>query len=44
MNISDDLVVAQRLPTDDGWSYTVATRLGQLLRGAEQQFGTRDTF
>jgi hypothetical protein len=43
MNVSDDLLLAQRLPTDDGWSYTLATRLGQLLRSAEQQFGTRDT-
>ena len=43
MNVYDDLVLSQRLPTDNGWSYTLASRLGQLLRSAEQQFGPRDT-
>jgi len=40
MEVSNDLVLAHRLA--DGWSWTLASRLGNLLERAEQQFGLRD--
>lgn len=43
MNVSDDLILAHRLQTGNGWSFTLASRLGELLRSAERQFGPRDT-
>jgi hypothetical protein len=42
MEVSGDLVLAQRLPHNTGWSWTLASRLGNLLERAEQEFGARD--
>lgn len=42
MNVAEDLVLAKPLPKSNSWSYTLASRLGQLLQSAEEQFGPRD--
>lgn len=42
MNVSDDLFLAHELPTKDGYSWTLASRLGQMLQLAQSQFGSRD--
>ena len=41
INIDSDLLVAQRLP-DDSVSWTLASRLGDMLHMAENLFGERD--
>ena len=41
INIDSDLLVAQRLP-DDSVSWTLASRLGDMLDMAENLFGERD--
>jgi len=40
MEISDDLVLAKPIP--NGWSWTLASRLGELIQLAEKEFGSRD--
>ena len=40
MEISDDLVLAKPIP--NGWSWTLASRLGKLIQLAESKFGPRD--
>jgi hypothetical protein len=32
----------ERLPTDDGWTWTLNSRLGELLSEAERRYGERD--
>jgi hypothetical protein len=43
MKVSDDLVLAQRLSNNTGWSWTLFYRLRELLQRAQQEFGPRDT-
>lgn len=40
--IRTDLMVAQRLPTNDGYTWTLASRLGDMLHAAQELFGVRD--
>lgn len=42
MEIEADLIVAHRLATNDGYTWTLASRLGGMLRDAEDKFGERD--
>jgi len=42
MVIETDLIVAHRLPTNNGYTWTLASRLGGMLRDAEDKFGERD--
>jgi len=42
MLIEEDLFVANPLPTNNGYSWTLASRLGEMLHRAEQLFGPRD--
>jgi len=41
--IKPELMVAQRLPTNDGYTWTLASRLGDMLRIAQELFGERDS-
>lgn len=41
--IATELVVAQRLATNDGYTWTLASLLGHMLRRAEELYGRRDT-
>ena len=42
INIDSDLLVAQRLPDGSGYTWTLASRLGEMLHMAEELFGPRD--
>lgn len=42
-SIATELIVAQRLPTNDGYTWTLASRLGHMLQRAEELYGLRDT-
>lgn len=42
MLIEMDLFIARPLPTNNGYSWTLASRLGEMLHRAEQFFGPRD--
>jgi hypothetical protein len=35
-------IIAEKLKTNDGYTWTLASRLGEILHIAEQRFGTRD--
>jgi len=37
-----DLLYARRLPGDTGWTWTLASRLGHILRIAQELYGPRD--
>jgi hypothetical protein len=37
-----DLLYARRLPGDIGWTWTLASRLGHILRTAQELYGPRD--
>ena len=41
MEIADALIVSQPLP-DNHWSWTLTSRLGELLKLAQAEFGNRD--
>ena len=41
ININSDLLVAQRLPDGSGYTWTLASRLGEMLHMAEELFGPR---
>ena len=40
--IETDLIIAQPLATSNGYTWTLASRLGAMLRDAQQRFGERD--
>lgn len=40
--MESDLLFARRLPKGDGYTYTLASRLGDILAKAEEMFGPRD--
>ena len=40
MEVCDDLILAKPIP--NGWSSTLASRLGELIRLAQGDFGPRD--
>ena len=42
ININSDLLIAQRLPEGNGYTWTLASRLGDMLHIAEKLFGPRD--
>ena len=42
ININSDLLVAQRRPNRSGYTWTLASRLGDMLHMAEYLFGPRD--
>ena len=42
INIDRDLLVARQLPGDSGYTWTLASRLGEMLHMAEELFGARD--
>ena len=42
ININSDLLVAQRLPDSNGYTWTLASRLSDMLHMAEEVFGPRD--
>ena len=42
ININSELLVAQRLPDRKGYTWTLASRLGDMLNMAEKLFGERD--
>ena len=42
INIDSDLLVAQRLSDGCGYTWTLASRLGEMLHMAEELFGPRD--
>ncbi|MBD2472179.1 hypothetical protein [Nostoc sp. FACHB-145] len=41
-NIKDSLVTANRLPSGSGYTWTLASRLGEMIELIEEQFGERD--
>ncbi len=43
IKINNELLVAERLPNDCRYTYTLASRLGDMLDKAERLFGPRDT-
>jgi hypothetical protein len=42
MEIKEELFVTQHLSSNDCYSWTITTRLGDILRKAEKMFGVRD--
>ena len=42
ININSDLLVTQSLPNDNGYTWTLASLLGDMLHIAEELFGPRD--
>ena len=42
ININSDLLVTQPLPNDNGYTWTLASLLGDMLHIAEELFGPRD--
>ena len=42
ININSNLLVAQRLPDGNGYTWTLASRLSDMLHMAEELFGPRD--
>ena len=42
ININSNLLATQRLPDDSGYTWTLASRLGDMLHLAEELFGPRD--
>lgn len=40
--IKDSLVIANRLPDGNGYTWTLASRLGEMILEVEAQFGNRD--
>jgi hypothetical protein len=43
VQIETDLLYAKQLPAKNGYTWTLASRLGHILRIAEQFYGPRDT-
>ena len=42
ININNDLLVSQALSDNSGYTWTLASRLGEMLHKAEELFGERD--
>jgi len=42
MEISEELILAHPRPNNIGYSWTLASRLGDMLQRAQEQFGPRD--
>lgn len=42
ININSDLLITQRLPNGSGYTWTLASRLGEMIYMAEELFGPRD--
>ena len=42
ININSDLLVTQRLPNGSGYTWTLVSRLGEMICMAEELFGPRD--
>lgn len=42
INVNSELLVTQRLPDSSGYTWTLASRLGEMLQMAEELFGQRD--
>ncbi len=40
--VKDSLVIANPLPSGDGYTWTLASRLGEMILDIEAQFGKRD--
>lgn len=40
--VKDSLVIANPLPSGDGYTWTLASRLGEMISDIEAQFGKRD--
>lgn len=40
--LETDLIIARRLADETGWTWTLASRLGEMLNDAEQRYGERD--
>lgn len=40
--VQDSLVIANPLPSGDGYTWTLASRLGEMILNIEAQFGKRD--
>jgi hypothetical protein len=40
--VKDSLVIANPLPSGDGYTWTLASRLGEMISEIEAQFGKRD--
>ncbi|MEH2289305.1 hypothetical protein [Nostoc sp.] len=40
--VQDSLVIANPLPSGDGYTWTLASRLGEIISDIEAQFGKRD--
>ena len=43
INVNSQLLVTQRLPDGSGYTWTLASRLGEMLQMAEALFGQRDS-
>ena len=43
INVNNELLVTQCLPDGSGYTWTLASRLGDMLRMAEELFGQRDS-
>lgn len=43
VEVRDDLLIARPIDAGIGYTYTLASRLGEILRAAEEQYGPRDT-
>ena len=42
LQIEADLIIARRRPTNDGYTWTLASRLGHMLGVAQERFGERN--
>ena len=42
-NINKQLIVTKKLDNNDGYTWTIASRLGETIHLAEEFFGERDT-
>lgn len=43
INVNSELLVTQRFPDGSGYTWTLASRLGDMLQMAEELFGQRDS-
>lgn len=43
IKVNSELLVTQSLPDDSGYTWTLASRLGEMLQMAEELFGPRDS-
>ena len=42
INVNSELLITERLPDGSGYTWTLASRLGEMLQMAEELFGRRD--